>query len=110
MSKDLSLLAGVSKFFTENTLKQIAAKQFNESVEDIEILSWEFGDASNKGDSYLSTVDRVTVGCKVKNQVKEVKLVVKSLPNNKGRRKTYRSADFFRNEITFYSEVMFDYT
>ncbi|XP_058790196.1 uncharacterized protein LOC131663681 [Phymastichus coffea] len=103
MSKDL--LESVSKFFTENKLKEIVAKQLNENIKDIAILSWEFSDASKKGDSYLSTVDRVAIKCKVKNQIKEVKIVVKSLPNNKGRRATYRSTDFFANEITFYVEI-----
>ncbi|KAJ8664999.1 hypothetical protein QAD02_006661 [Eretmocerus hayati] len=105
MSKDQSLLESVSKFFTESTLADIVAKVFEVNSKDVRVLSWDFGNASGKGDSYLSTVDRVIIKSNVKNEEKEVKLVVKSLPNNMGRRKTYRSAEFFHNEILFYTEI-----
>lgn len=106
MSRDKSLLEDVSKYFTEETLQNIVGTLCNEDGKNVEVLSWDFGDANAKGDSYLSTVNKVSIKAKVKNEVKEVKIVVKSLPNNMGRRKTYRSADFFRNEILFYTEVM----
>lgn len=32
-------------------------------------------------------------------------LVIKIMPNNIGRRKTFRSFDFFRNELNFYNKV-----
>lgn len=106
MFKDKRLLEGVSKYFTEETLQNIVATLSKEDSNYVEILSWDFGDANAKGDSYLSTVNRVTLKAKVKNQDKELKIVVKSLPNNMGRRKTFRSAEFFNNEIVFYTEVM----
>lgn len=105
MSRDKNLLEGVSKYFTEKTLQNIVAKVHNEDPQNCEILSWDFGNASAKGDSYLSTVDRITIKSKVMGIEKEVKIVVKSIPNNVGRRKTYRSDEFFRNEINFYTEV-----
>lgn len=35
-----------------------------------------------------------------------VSLVIKSTPKNVGRRKTFRSADFFRNEVNFYNHIV----
>ncbi|XP_025162063.1 uncharacterized protein LOC105183226 isoform X2 [Harpegnathos saltator] len=36
----------------------------------------------------------------------QVNIVVKSIPQNVGRRKTFRSSDFFSNEIVFYTQVV----
>ena len=107
MNKDLNLLKEVSSYFTEETLKNIVAKENNVSVDNVEIFDWDFGEASAKGDSYLSVVNRVEVRSKVKNEISVMKLVVKSLPNNIGRRKTFRSVEFFHNEIIFYTKVIF---
>ncbi|XP_014237990.1 uncharacterized protein LOC106659802 [Trichogramma pretiosum] len=109
MSKDVEALQSVSKYFTEESLRKIVAGAENKSEQEVEILSWSFGDASNKGDSYLSTVDRVVIQGKVDGKVVETRIVVKSLPNNIGRRKTYRSAEFFKNEINFYVEIATTY-
>ncbi|XP_046484171.2 uncharacterized protein [Neodiprion pinetum] len=103
MSKDKSLLSGVSKLFTEQTLEDIIRKTTGEK--DVEILSWDFGEASKKGDGYLSIVDRVTVKGEAGGKPASVSLVVKSMPQNIGRRKTFRSKDFFYNEIICYTEI-----
>ena len=34
-----------------------------------------------------------------------ISMVVKSMPKNIGRRKTFRSTDFFRNETNFYQHI-----
>lgn len=107
MSRNIDLLISVSDSFTEKILEDILAKATKEKAKDVKILSWDFGEASAKGDSYLSTVSRILVKGEVNGKSTEVKLVVKSLPRNLGRRKTFRSADFFYNEITFYEEVYF---
>lgn len=110
MAKDKSLLESVSKYFTESSLANIVAKSLNEDAKNVTILSWDFDNESvKKGDSYLSTVDRVTIKSKIKNQEKETKIFVKSLPNNLVRRKTFRSVEFFHNEIMFYAKVIIDY-
>ena len=106
MNKNKSLLDSVSKYFTEKTLESIVGKKFGADVNNIEILSWEFENATKIGDNYLSTVERITIKSKISCENKDLKIIVKSLPNNMGRRKTYRSADFFRNEIIFYNEVI----
>lgn len=35
-----------------------------------------------------------------------VSLVIKAIPKNVGRRKTFRSSEFFRNEVNFYNYIM----
>lgn len=71
-----------------------------------EVHGWNFGEASGKGDSYLSQVNKIKIRGTVDGTEKEVSIVVKSLPKNIGRRKTYRSAEFFHNEIMFYTKVV----
>ena len=104
MDKNQELLSGVSKFFTEDTLTEILKK--STGVNDVKVTGWSFMPPAAKGDSYLSQVDRATIYGNVNGKETEVKLVIKSLPKNIGRRKTYRSTDFFYNEITFYQEVI----
>ena len=50
----------------------------------------------------------VFVYCNFNNYSEEitVQLVFKSMPQNVGRRKTFRSSDFFRNEANFYNTVI----
>ncbi|XP_048508443.1 uncharacterized protein LOC105689818 isoform X1 [Athalia rosae] len=103
MSKDKNLLWGVSDLFTEKTLEDILSKICKEK--DVKVLSWDFGEASNKGDGYLSTVNRVKVKGEANGKPIETSLVVKSLPRNIARRKSFRSAEFFRNEIAFYVDI-----
>lgn len=109
MGKDRDLLRGVSDFFTEEILREIVAKEKNLKPSDVEIVSWDFGKASAKGEGYLSTVNKVGItGRKVSDGERlETKIVVKSLPKNIGRRKTFRSVEFFHNESIFYGEVGF---
>lgn len=77
--------------------------------------SWRFvGSDFGKGDSYLSEVYRLEVEDETSRQAEgdvplKAKLVVKSIPKNVGRRMTFRSADFFRNEINFYNVVMSEF-
>lgn len=77
--------------------------------------SWRFADGQfGKGDSYLSEVFRIEVEDETSRQAEgdtalKVNLVVKCIPKNVARRKTFRSADFFRNEINFYNVVMSEF-
>ncbi|KAG6558463.1 EcKinase 4 [Microplitis demolitor] len=104
MTKDKEILKSISKLFTEKTLENVVRKATGEN--DIEIIDWKSEEASAKGDSYLSTVTRITIEAIVNNKKNDFKIVVKSLPENLVRRKTFRSTEFFRNEITFYSKAM----
>lgn len=103
MAKDENLLSSVSDLFTEETLKDILRNVSGEN--DVQVLGWDFGEASNKGDGYLSVANRVRVTGVAGEKPVEISLVVKSMPRNISRRKTLRSTDFFYNEITFYTEV-----
>lgn len=103
MGKDHKQLRGISKLFTEATLVDILSKI--SGIKSVSVTGWKLDDASAKGDSYLSTVDRITVQGIISGKKTEIKIVVKSLPQNLGRRKTYRSTDFFFNEIKFYTKV-----
>ncbi|XP_014214807.1 uncharacterized protein LOC106643981 [Copidosoma floridanum] len=105
MNKDLSLLKGVSVYFTEETLRSVVAKEKNVDPKVVEILGWDFGRANAKGDSHLSVVQRVKIKSKVNDNETEMSYIVKSFPQNIGRKKTFRSEEFFYNEITFYNEV-----
>ncbi|KAG8041085.1 hypothetical protein G9C98_002073 [Cotesia typhae] len=104
MAKNKDILTGLSKLLTEKTLENIVKQATG--GKNIEIVDWKSEEASKKGDSYLSTVTRLTIEAIVDNKKNNLKIVIKSLPDNLGRRKTFRSAEFFRNEITFYTKVM----
>ena len=104
MSKDLGLLLGISKFFTEDTLNEILRKSTGEN--NATVTGWSFKPSMNRGDGYMSQINRITVHGEVGGKGTEVQLVVKSLPKNIGRRKTFRSVDFFHNEVMFYKEVL----
>lgn len=103
MGKDTQRLAVVSKKFTESILKSILIEETGEK--DAEVTGWDFREAGAVGDSYLSTVDYITIHGNASGKDVSTKIVVKSLPQNMGRRKTYRSTDFFYNEVKFYTEV-----
>ncbi|KAK0169081.1 hypothetical protein PV327_002827 [Microctonus hyperodae] len=104
MTKDYQRLTIVSKLFTEEILKDVLTNETGSKK--VSVTGWSFGDASAKGDSYLSTVDRIIIEGISDEKPVTVKVVVKSLPRNLGRRKTYRSTDFFYNEIIFYSKIV----
>ncbi|XP_020710180.1 uncharacterized protein LOC105689851 [Athalia rosae] len=103
MPKDKELLWGVSDLFTEETLEEILRKASGE--EDVKVSSWDFGEAGKQGDGYLSVVNRIKVEGEAGGKPVEVSLVVKSLPRNIARRKTFRSEEFFRNEIACYVDI-----
>lgn len=95
-------LENISPKFDSATLDGIL-KEFGGN----KCTSWHFEDSGlGKGDCYLSEVFRLRAvdgtSCKDGKPL-EVKLVVKTIPKNVARRKTFRSADFFRNEVNFYN-------
>lgn len=105
MKKDTVLLSGVSSKFTERTLKEILEKATDK--QNIKVNGWTFEPAASKGDNYLSIVHRVTIeGTTADDEIVEIKIIVKGMLQNEGRKKTFRSKDFFSNEIYFYSEVL----
>ncbi|XP_067640068.1 uncharacterized protein [Eurosta solidaginis] len=95
-------LSDISTKFTEKTLDEIIQKAGGTKH-----TSYQFGEGFKKGDSYLSKVFRLTVyGVKSDGSTLEVPLICKGMPDNIARRKVFHSADFFRNEINFYTKVV----
>ncbi|XP_020292443.1 uncharacterized protein LOC109859025 isoform X2 [Pseudomyrmex gracilis] len=100
-------LSEVSDKFTDETLTDILCKA-NNGIK-VQLTDWSFGDGFTKGDNYLSTVNKGTIYGVVDGDPKQnvqVNFVVKSIPKNVGRRKTFKSAEFFRHEIAFYTQVV----
>lgn len=99
----MSSLSDVSKFFNEESLDIIIKK-----IGGVRHTSYEFANTSEKkGDSYLSVVRRLRVhGVDANEKPVSINLIIKSFPDNLSRRKLFRSADFFRNEIHFYETVL----
>ncbi|GAB0096102.1 uncharacterized protein DMENIID0001_115680 [Sergentomyia squamirostris] len=94
----------ISNAFTEEKLRELLYKKGG-----FELKNYEFiGGLTKTGDSYLSEVYRlqVEVESSTSGNVEFLNFVIKTMPKNIGRRKTFRSTDFFRNEITFYKNVI----
>lgn len=105
-SKNRADLSEVSDKFTEEVLADVLCKAHGKKVQ---LVDWDFGEGFAKGDSYLSTVTKGTVYGITDDDSKQnvkVNFVVKSIPKNVGRRKTFRSSDFFSNEIVFYTKIV----
>ncbi|XP_055840577.1 uncharacterized protein LOC129908231 isoform X2 [Episyrphus balteatus] len=96
-------LSEISKFFTEKSLDEIIIKAGGTKH-----TSFKFGKGFKKGDSYLSKVFRLCVygEHETLKTKQEINLIIKSMPDNLARRKLFRSADFFRNEIYYYTKVI----
>ncbi|XP_043248872.1 uncharacterized protein LOC122395399 [Colletes gigas] len=106
--KDYTKLKDVSEHFTEETLRKIISTKLNGEYQSGEthVWEWEFDKANAKGDNYLSTVYKIKVTGITGDKKDFYYLVVKSLPKNVGRRNTFRSVEFFQNEIMFYTKVI----
>lgn len=105
-SKNRVNLSDVSDKFTEKVLADVLRKTCNGKK--VRLTNWEFGEEFAKGDSYLSTVNKGKLHGVMDDspwQQVRVSFVVKSIPKNVGRRKTFRSGEFFSNEIIFYTKV-----
>lgn len=106
-SKELQQI--INSKFDDDVLIDIVKKKTGWDQFDIE--SVDLGEASTKGDNYLSNVTRFTIKIISKNNNSDeetrtnIYVICKSLPQNLATRKTFRSLDFFVNEIAFYSAV-----
>jgi len=102
-------LSEISENFTKEVLIDILRKVHGKKVQ---LVDWNFGEGFAKGDSYMSTITKGTVYGITNDDSKQevqVNFVIKSIPKNVGRRKTFRSSDFFGNEIVFYTQVSISY-
>lgn len=108
MSRDekCAALSKMNNKFTEEMLIGILSKTYNGKK--MQVTDWNFNEGSAKGNNYLSNVYKGRVNGTTDDNPKQyvqANIVVKSMPNNPGTRKTLRCADFFRNEIAFYTQV-----
>ncbi|KAI4504355.1 hypothetical protein M0802_000826 [Mischocyttarus mexicanus] len=97
-------LSTISVKLTKEILESILIEKYN--VKDVKITDWDFGDASAKGDNYLSVVNKVKVNGIANGKPVQADIVIKSLPQNLARRQTFRSTDFFENEVAFYTKII----
>jgi hypothetical protein len=97
-------LLQISPEFTEETLVSTLKKA--SMADDVQLVRYEVtGGSTRGGDSYLSTLNRLRVEGMVNKKPYSLAVIIKGLPANIGRRKTFRSAEFFRNEAAFYNEA-----
>ncbi|XP_052902739.1 uncharacterized protein LOC128310196 isoform X2 [Anopheles moucheti] len=98
-------LSDISAKFTEETLDEIVRSAGGKRC-----ISWKIPETNfTKGDAYLSELYRIQLTGEPNEPDQEpmvVNVVVKTIPKNVGRRNTFRSADFFRNEVNFYNVVL----
>uniref|UniRef100_A0A182VRI2 CHK kinase-like domain-containing protein n=1 Tax=Anopheles minimus TaxID=112268 RepID=A0A182VRI2_9DIPT len=98
-------LSDISAKFTEDTLDEIVRNAGGKRC-----ISWKIPETNfTKGDAYLSELYRIQLTGEPNEPDREpmvVNVVVKTIPKNVGRRNTFRSADFFRNEANFYNVVL----
>ncbi|XP_011165800.2 uncharacterized protein LOC105200105 [Solenopsis invicta] len=100
-------LSEVNNKFTEEVLMSILSKVSNGKK--VQLTDWRFNEGSAKGDNYLSNIYRGKVNGIIDGDPKQqvqANIVVKSMPKNAGTRKTLRCADFFYNEIAFYTQII----
>ncbi|XP_023948829.2 uncharacterized protein LOC112053600 [Bicyclus anynana] len=102
-AEDFKSLLQVSPALTNELLSEALTEWFKEPVT---FTHWEYVGDTGKGDSYLSEVIRIKIYGDANDTSKYVQVVLKNIPKNVCRRLTYRSDEFFKNEINFYLKVV----
>lgn len=95
----------ISHKFDELIVKEIVKKQTK--FDTFEIVNINLGIEATKGDNFLSEITRFSIQAKDSRSedILTVNVIVKAYPKSLGRRKTFRTLDFFKTEIAFYQEV-----
>ncbi|XP_013186386.1 uncharacterized protein LOC106131742 [Amyelois transitella] len=96
-------LTHISPALTKEALSEALTKWFGEKTV---FTHWEYVGNTGKGDSYLSDLIRIKIFGESQNTTKFVQVILKTIPKNGIRRITYRSHEFFKNEINFYTKVL----
>ncbi|XP_049881316.1 uncharacterized protein LOC126377561 isoform X2 [Pectinophora gossypiella] len=103
-TEDFSSLLDVSPALTNKRLSLALTDWFHEEVS---FTHWEYVGDTGKGDAYLSELIRIKIhGTNKDGTSKHVQVVLKYIPKNTCRRLTFRSDEFFRNEINFYNIIL----
>ncbi|KAL0122174.1 hypothetical protein PUN28_007132 [Cardiocondyla obscurior] len=105
--QECAKLSEVNSKLTKEVLTSILSKVCDGKK--VQLIDWTFNEGSSRGDNYLSNVYKGKINGAIDGDPKkyvEANIVVKSMPKNPGTRKTLRCADFFSNEIAFYTEIV----
>ncbi|XP_035454921.2 uncharacterized protein LOC118279355 [Spodoptera frugiperda] len=104
MSEDYSTLTNVSPVLTNERLSAALSDWFKRPFT---FTHWEYVSETGKGDSYLSELIRIRIhGTDEDNVANHVQVILKTIPKSIARRLTFRSHEFFKNEITFYEKIL----
>ncbi|CAG2066258.1 unnamed protein product [Timema podura] len=103
---DSKALKEISSKFNEDTLTDIVRVVAGRN--DVRLVNYKMTNATSPGDNYITCVYRIAVeGTSLDGgQNYSFSLIVKGLPPNLGRRKTFHSTYSFANEVAFYEKVM----
>ncbi|KAG7296509.1 hypothetical protein JYU34_020287 [Plutella xylostella] len=103
--EDYTSLLQVSKCLTNERLSQALTDWFKE---DCQFTHWEYVKGTGAGDSYMSELMCIKIHGKnpKTDNPKHVQVILKSIPKGLCRRLTFRSNQFFENEIRFYEDVL----
>ncbi|KAJ2942598.1 hypothetical protein O0L34_g2065 [Tuta absoluta] len=101
---DCKTLTSASEILTNEFISKALSKWFDE---DVKFTHWQHVGALSEGDSYLSELMRIKIyGRTNDGDIRDVQVILKNIPKNVCRRLTYRSDEFFKNEINFYDTVL----
>ncbi|KAJ8708223.1 hypothetical protein PYW07_010348 [Mythimna separata] len=104
MTDDFSTLTHVSPALTNQRLSAALSDWFKEPYT---FTHWEYVSETGKGDSYLSELIRIKIhGVDQNNVPNYIQVILKNIPKSISRRLTFRSHEFFKNEINFYETVL----
>ncbi|XP_046972779.1 uncharacterized protein LOC124539431 [Vanessa cardui] len=101
--EDFSSLLHVSPVLTNDILSKALSEWFHT---DVVFTHWEYVSDTGKGDSYLSELIRIKIHGTSEGAPYHVQVILKNIPKNTCRRLTFRSEEFFQNEINFYKRVL----
>ncbi|XP_028157094.1 uncharacterized protein LOC114350467 isoform X4 [Ostrinia furnacalis] len=104
LNEDQSSLIQVSPVLTPETLSEALTKWFEKPCT---FTHWQYVSDTGKGDSYLSDLMRIRIyGNNEHGVSKNVQVILKTMPSSVARRLTFKSHEFFQNEINFYVKVL----
>ncbi|XP_045455065.1 uncharacterized protein LOC123664586 [Melitaea cinxia] len=102
-TEDFKSLLHVSPALTNDMLSKALSEWFHTNIQ---FTHWEYVSDTGKGDSYLSEVIRIRIYGDSNGVPYHVQVILKNMPKNVCRRLTFRSDEFFKNEINFYQKVL----
>ncbi|KOB70161.1 putative Juvenile hormone-inducible protein, partial [Operophtera brumata] len=103
MAEDFSTLSHVSPLLTDERVGEALSNWFKQPVT---FTHWEYISETGKGDSYLSQLIRIKIHGEAGTGPTHLQVILKNIPKSLSRRLTYRSDEFFKNEINFYEKVL----